>query len=102
MDFSHSILRSNKAAGILVRLDSDGNPEVPADSNLAGLRVADVNGWAPTEDTLRLLSNSCTGEKFKDFEMVIPENGNDAALKMLLDKDVDAVYIYADQATLYK
>ena len=102
MDFSNSILKSNKAAGILVRLDELGNPTVPPDSNLAGLKVADVNGWAPTEDTLRLLSNSCTGERFRDFELVIPDNGNDAALRMLLDKDVDAVYIYADQASLYK
>ena len=96
MDFSHSILKSNKAAGLLVRLDESGNPEVPVESNLAGLKVADVNGWAPTEDTLRLLSNSCTGERFKDFELIIPEPGNDAALSLLLDREVDAVYIYAD------
>jgi hypothetical protein len=28
LDFSSGILDVNKAAGILVRLDSDGNPEV--------------------------------------------------------------------------
>ena len=102
MDFTHGILDRNKAAGLLVRLDKDGNPEVPADTNLHGLKVADVNGWAPTSDTLKLLSNSCTGEKFSEFMMVIPETGNDAALKLLLDREVDAVYIYADQAAHYK
>ena len=102
MDFTHGILDHNKAAGLLVRLDKDGNPEVPADTNLKGVRIADVNGWAPTADTLKLLSNTCTGEKFSDFMMVIPETGNDAALKLLLDREVDAVYIYADQAALYK
>jgi len=62
MDFSHGILDHNKAAGLLVRLDKDGNPEVPVDTNLKGVRIADVNGWAPTADTLKLLHNTCTGE----------------------------------------
>ena len=42
------------------------------------------------------------GERFRDFELIIPEPGNDAALSLLLDREVDAVYIYADQAILYK
>ena len=96
MDFSHSILDSNKVAGILTRLDSNGNPVVSPLSDLNGVRIADVVGWAPTADTLDFLSNSCTGERYSTFEMVIPEQGNDAALSHLLDGTVDAVYIYAD------
>merc|ERR1712241_1384736 len=44
--------------------------------------------------------NTCTDTKFSD-DLVIStgEFGNDAALKMLLD--VDALWIYADQAELY-
>lgn len=97
LEFSNAVQQSNKPAGILTRLDANGNPVVSPLSNLAGVRVADVNGWAPTADTLQLLGNKCTGERFHDsLELVIPEDGNDAALRDLLDGEVDAVYIYAD------
>ena len=102
MDFSHAILDENKPAGILTRLDADGKPVVSPRSNLEGIKVADVVGWAPTADTLEFLSNSCTGERYSDYMLILPAQGNDAALKELLDGNVDAVYIYADQATLFK
>ena len=102
MEFSHSILDSNKFAGILTRLDGDGNPIISPMSNLAGIRIADVVGWAPTADTLEFLSNSCTGERYTEYIMTVPEEGNDAALSDLLDGTVDGVYIYADQAKYYK
>ena len=96
MQFTHSILDSNKVAGILTRLDKDGKPVVSPMSNLSGIRIADVVGWAPTADTLEFLTNSCTGERYSEYTMIIPEQGNDAALSDLLDGTVDAVYIYAD------
>ena len=102
MEFTHSILDSNKVAGILTRLDKDGKPVVSPMSNLSGIRIADVVGWAPTADTLEFLTNSCTGERYSEYTMIIPEQGNDAALSDLLDGTVDAVYIYADQAKYYK
>ena len=102
MDFSHAILDTNKVAGIMTRLDADGKPVLSPLSNLEGVKIADVVGWAPTADTLEFLTNSCTGERYSDYMLILPMQGNDAALKELLDGNVDAVYIYADQATLYK
>jgi len=51
MEFSRSILGLNKPAGLLTRI-SGGVPAVNGASTLNGLKVADVNGWAPTADTL--------------------------------------------------
>ena len=102
MDFSHSILSSNKPAGLLARM-TNGVPSVDGNNNLAGVKVADVNGWAPTADTLQLHTNPCTGDLFADFEMILPDiTTNDAALSLLLNGTVDLVYIYADQAAHYK
>ena len=102
MEFSRSILGLNKPAGLLARI-SGGVPAVNGASTLNGLKVADVNGWAPTADTLQLLENPCTGALFSGFTMVVPEETtNDAALAMLLAGSVDLVYIYADQASSYK
>ena len=81
LEFSHAIQQQNKPAGILTRLDASGNPVLSPQSDLSGVRIADVNGWAPTADTLQLLSNKCTGERFSDFMLIIPEDGNDAALR---------------------
>merc|ERR1719482_249756 len=106
LEFSDPILNLNKPAGILTRL-VDGVPVVSGLSDLAGKRVAEVTGWAPTPDTLALSTNMCTGKPFQGYEMispVVPEgsNPNDVAMKMLLDGDVDALWIYADQAYLYQ
>ena len=81
VEFSHAIQQSNKPAGILTRLDADGVPVISPQSDLSGVKIADVNGWAPTADTLQLLSNKCTGDRFSEFMLVIPEDGNDAALR---------------------
>ena len=51
MEFSKSIVAANKPAGLLTRM-TGGVPAVNGDSNLANKKVADVNGWAPTSDTL--------------------------------------------------
>jgi hypothetical protein len=69
VDFSYGILDVNKAAGILTRLDSDGKPEISPKSDLSGIRIVDVTGWAPTEDGLAFVSNDCTGEEFFNWNM---------------------------------
>lgn len=62
-----------------------------------------MRGWAPTADGLFYERNTCTGEKFRGFEMVVPdEAGNDAAMRLLRDGKVDALWIYADQMDSYQ
>lgn len=106
LEFSAPITGINKAAGIITRLVG-GVPVVDGQSSLSGINVGDVVGWAPTSDVLSISTNLCTGEFFSGFTLV--ENSetssaseNDAALKQLLDGDVDALWIYADQAASYK
>ena len=72
MDFSHAILDTNKVAGIMTRLDADGKPVLSPRSNLEGIKIADVVGWAPTADTLEFLTNSCTGERYSDYMLILP------------------------------
>lgn len=100
LEFSRPILRDNKPAGILTRLDNvTGKPVISSMSDLDGVTVVDVRGWAPTGDTLGFVENTCTGKPFKGFKIVQPdESGNDAALRMLLEGKADAMYVYADQA----
>jgi hypothetical protein len=50
-EFSHSILENNKPAGLLTRL-VDGKPILDPNSDLSGVKIADVTGWAPTIDGL--------------------------------------------------
>lgn len=98
LEFSDPILSDNKPAGILTRLE-DGKPVVSPMSNLTGIKIVDVKGWAPTSDGLAFIKNTCTGGNFVDYEMLVPsESGNDAALAMLLDGSADAMFVYADQA----
>lgn len=98
LDFSHSILKNNKPGGLLARL-KDGKPEFSGMDDMTGKKIADVRGWAPTDDGMQFNNNTCTGKPFGKFDMIIPEvSGNDHALGLLLDKSVDAVWIYADQA----
>ena len=121
LEFSEPITQ-NGAAGILTRLE-EGVPVVNSYSDLSGVKVADISGWAPTSDGLEFVENDCTGERFKDYEMLETcesyvwmgyENGsdelkeitltnvNDIGLAMLLDGTVDAVWLYADQAARYQ
>jgi hypothetical protein len=115
LEFSWSILKQNKPAGLLVRLDASGNPSHSPKSDFSGLKVADVKGWAPTIDGLEVSSNNCTGQSFKGFTMeATPDTyttvdtlstftkANDIALAMLLDSKIDGVWIYADQAKNYQ
>jgi len=105
-DFSYGILDVNKAAGLLVKLDENGNPKVTGSDDLSGKKVVDVGGWAPTADGLDYVENKCTGHNYAlDYKLVMATgaaNNNDLALSMLLNGTVDAMFVYSDQAKNYK
>jgi len=106
LEFSDPILNLNKPAGLLTRLDN-GVPVVNGLSDLAGKKIAEVTGWAPTPDTLALSTNKCTGQPFEGYEIISPvvppgANANDVSMRLLLNGEVDALWIYADQAHLYQ
>jgi len=101
MEFTNAFLSDNKPAGILTRL-VNGVPVVSPSSDLSGVNIVDVNGWAPTADTLAIVRNPCTGNYFSGYTMITPTDvGNDAAMAMLLDGTADAMWVYADQADTY-
>lgn len=108
IEFSGSILSGkSKPAGLLVKLDEDGLPEVvDGMDDLSNKTIVDVKGWAPTADTIAFVENKCTGEPYSRTLNIIPNidgaNDNEEALKMVLDGTVDAMYVYADQAYYYK
>ena len=106
LEFSHAILNENKPGGLIARLDANGVPSVAPDSNLDGVTVIDVSGWAPTAGGLALVTNPCTGESYEGYTIVNPsettENANDDALRALLAEEGDAIWIYSDQAALYQ
>jgi len=103
LEFSNAFLKNNKPAGILTRLDGSGNPVVSPMSDLSGVNIVDVGGWAPTADTLAIVRNPCTGNYFSGYNMITPsEDGNDAAMAMLMDGSADAMWVYADQAHNYQ
>jgi hypothetical protein len=105
LEFSKAILNDNKSAGILTRLE-DGIPFINGLSNLSGLKVVDVPGFAPTEDNLAIITNLCTGESFSNYEIIKPTSDkgeqNDKALLTLLSGDADAMWVYSDQAENFK
>jgi len=80
MEFSHSILENNKPAGLLTTLNETGTPKVSTSSDLSGLKVVDVNGWAHTQDGLAVTKNACTGNTaFSGYEWVTPSEETLAA-----------------------
>ena len=106
MDFSWGYIKNN-AAGLLARLDSQGKPVLTGNDPLSNKKVADVRGWAPEEDGLQYVTNTCTGAAFDfaNIEMTSPggfdgKNINDVAITQLLAGTVDAVWIFANQANL--
>ena len=91
-------MNDNKAAGVLARLDGNGNPvNVDGNSNLSGLRVVDVKDFAPTAENLALLNNHCTNEPFTGYTFVKPDEEtdlpNDDALRTLLAGNADAMFV---------
>ena len=114
MEFSTPILDLNKEAGFIARLDESGSPDVSPMSDLSDVVVVDVGGGAPTADTVTVLKNDCSGEFFAiDVETIVDSsaiascegdyctNENDRALKMVLNGEAHAAYIYSDQAYNY-
>jgi len=103
MEFTHPILGDKIPAGILTRL-VNGVPVINGKSNLNGVKIIDVTGWAPTADTLAIVTNTCTGAKFTGFVMSQSTTAtpNDDALSKLLAGTVDAIWIYANQAKNYQ
>lgn len=105
-EFSHGILQANKPAGLITRL-VDGVPHIDGNSNLMGKNIVDVTGWAPTSDTLGIVTNQCTQARFEGFTMLTPasvegQSPNDVAMDYLMDGRADAIWIYADQAHNYQ
>ncbi|KAH8095009.1 FK506 binding protein [Aureococcus anophagefferens] len=116
MEFSTPILDLNKKeCGFIAMLDDDGNPVVSPTSDLSEYVVVDVTGWAPTADTVSVLQNDCNGGAFFKVDEVTMlgsgdiescdgdycTNENDKALKMLMNGQAHAIYIYSDQAYNY-
>eukprot|EP00241_Pyramimonas_parkeae_P005889 CAMPEP_0114243542 /NCGR_PEP_ID=MMETSP0058-20121206/10846_1 /TAXON_ID=36894 /ORGANISM="Pyramimonas parkeae, CCMP726" /LENGTH=396 /DNA_ID=CAMNT_0001356391 /DNA_START=69 /DNA_END=1259 /DNA_ORIENTATION=- len=104
MDFSHALLKNNQPAGLLVRLNDDGTPEIDGKHNLDGKKVVHVNGWTPDEDGLGFVLNECSGERFSGYE-IFPsstENPNDDALSKLLNGTADAMWVFVNQDKHYK
>ena len=103
LEFSNSILKDNKPAGLITRLNVDGTPVISPMSDLSGVKVVDVRGWAPTADGLTLVTNACNGKRFSGYTLVEPaDDGNDAAMALLRSGAVDAIWVYADQAHNYQ
>ena len=100
-DFSYAILDDNRAAGLMTLLQ-DGVPKVNGLSDLSGLTIIDVGGWAPTADGLGYVKNKCTDESYSSNYTLVVGDGNDAAMKMLRDGEGDALFIYADAASTYQ
>ena len=69
LEFSKPILDDAKKAGIISRLNENGEPVVDGMHSLSGVTVVDVVGWAPTQDTLGLVKNSCTQQNFNGFKI---------------------------------
>jgi len=101
VDFSSGVLNVNKAAGLLTML-VDGKPKVDGLSDLDGLTIVDVAGWAPTADTIKYVKNKCTREPFSQHHTMLSGAGNDASMQMLRDGVADLMYVYADQASLFQ
>jgi hypothetical protein len=105
LEFTEAVLDANKPAGLLVLLNADGTPKVDGKSSLAGLKIVDVAGWAPTADGLLYVENKCTGTQYaKNSEYtLLSANGdlgggvkvspNDHAMMMLRSGAADAVFL---------
>eukprot|EP00927_Polykrikos_kofoidii_P074116 TRINITY_DN7007_c0_g1_i2.p1 TRINITY_DN7007_c0_g1~~TRINITY_DN7007_c0_g1_i2.p1 ORF type:complete len:349 (-),score=44.84 TRINITY_DN7007_c0_g1_i2:179-1225(-) len=106
VEFTYGITDMNKPAGLLTLLDENGNPKVTGFDDLSGKTVVDVGGWAPPPDSLAVVKNTCTGDKYATVgKLLIAEgadNDADLALSMLLNGTADVMYAYGDQAYNYK
>ncbi len=101
LEFSNGVLKENKPAGLLVRLDvNTGKPFVSPQDDLSGKTIVDVVGWAPTADTLGIVKNKCTKKPFKNYIIKTPAelgvtstgNPNDDAMTALRQGLADAIW----------
>jgi hypothetical protein len=103
-DFTWAITKpASQSSGILVKLNSDGEPKVSALSDLSGMKIVDVAGYAPTTDTFGNVQNHCNGQFFADpadITWVVPtETGNKAAMAAFKnDATIDLMWVYSGQA----
>lgn len=57
----------NKPAGLMTKLKG-GKPVISGeDYDLTGKKIADVKGWAPTDDGLYFVTNKCNDKIFTNF-----------------------------------
>lgn len=73
LEFTHAIIEKG-AAGILTRLDNEGVPIVTSMSDLDGVKIVDISGWAPTSDGIEFVKNDCTGNLYSGYEMLETES----------------------------
>ena len=103
-EFSIAITKpTSQPAGLLVKLDSAGNPMVDPTSSLTGETIVDVVGYAPTTDTFSVVQNWCndppTYFDAAGVTFLLPEeDGNAAAMALFKSSDANLMYVYADQA----
>jgi hypothetical protein len=101
-EFSDAVtMPTSRTAGFIVRLKADGTPEIDGKSDMKGVKVVDVAGWAPTGDNIQMATNDCTGAKFAYTDITfVPaaKEGNFEAMRMLKAKEADAMWVYSDQA----
>ena len=63
-EFSIAITKPTaQPAGLLVKLDSVGNPMVDPASSPTGEKIVDVVGYAPTTDTFGVVQNWCNDRR---------------------------------------
>lgn len=98
LDFGHAYTLK-QPGGILSRLDENGEPVVKPGSDLSGVKIGLVGGWATDLASLRFIKNGCTDENYSGYIPVTPKDPNsgpDAAMKALVNGEIDALYTYAD------
>lgn len=111
LEFSGAWAIPNKPSGLIVKL-TNGQSSISASDDLSGKTIVDVTGWAPTADTVKFVTNKCTGQPFGDVNIIqgddvdldepdLCKGPNDRALKAVLEGKADAMWIYGDQAANY-
>jgi hypothetical protein len=100
-EFSNGVFKSgSRTGGIITRLEG-GVPVVSATSDLSGVKVVDVAGWAPTADNLQMATNQCGSSSKFDYANIVfvdpGAEGNAAAMAKLKSGEADAMWVYSDQ-----
>lgn len=98
VEFGHAYTRK-QPAGLLTRLGKDGNPVIgPQESDLTGYKIGFIGGWATNAGSFQISENGCTDIRFSGYKAVTPKDkheGPDAAMRALLNGEVDALYAFS-------